>query len=272
MKIQVALMIAALLLAFGGRTASAKPEYLQVLQDAYKPYASSLETRSCANCHVSNSDFARNPYGKQLALALETAGQKKLTAAILQQVEGQSAGDGATFLDKIKAGTPPGEVNAASPTKNAAPVPTGNAPARAETPQKPWFPKYAYHPALVHFPIGLFIAGLGLDFLGLIRKNRTFLSAGWYNLVLAAISSLAGVATGYVALVLLRLPFTGIVRLHILLALAVTAILWILVVLRVHRHEKMNPRLRTLYYVLATVGLLLISYTGHLGGLLVYGE
>jgi uncharacterized membrane protein len=48
--------------------------------------------------------------------------------------------------------------------------------------------------------------------------------------------------------------------------------MWIMVAMRVHRHEKMQIPLRVVYYALALAAFLIISYTGHLGGAFVYGE
>jgi hypothetical protein len=51
--------------------------------------------------------------------------------------------------------------------------------------------------------------------------------------------------------VLLHAPFTGLIRQHILLAVAASVLIWMMVGLRVHRHEQMSLPLRVLYYVLA---------------------
>ena len=45
-----------------------------------------------------------------------------------------------------------------------------------------------------------------------------------------------------------------------------------MVALRVHRHSEMGKPVRMLYYILAVAGLVLIFYSGHLGGQYVYGE
>ena len=271
MKPRLLLMLTVLLCGLGGSRAQAKPEYLDVLINTYKPYAAKLQDRSCANCHVSNSDFARNPYGKQMTIEMEATGNKELTPDILHKIENlDSDNDGATNIEEIKAGTAPGDPHSGGTGKAV----SGPQPASSQTqpPSKPWFPKYAFHPAIVHFPIGLFIAGLLLDFIGLVGKRRTLLFAGWYNLVLAAISAVAALGTGYIALVLLHMPFTGLIRQHIILAAIASVLMWVMVALRVHRHEKMSWPLRAVYYILAAAGLLLISYAGHIGDVLVYGE
>lgn len=246
--------------------AGAKPEYLDVLTSTYKAQSAQFQTRSCSNCHVSDSDFTRNPYGKLVGMALAQAGTKDLSPAILHQIENQALpGSGRTILASIDAGAAPADTSTGGRSGAAASA-VGPPPA-----QKSWFPDYAFHPAVVHFPIALFVAGVVLDALGLLRRQRALLLAGWFNLLFAAVTSLAGLASGYTALRLMHVPFAGIIRQHILTAVAATVIMWVLVALRVHRHEKMSPQLRTLYYVLAAAGLLLVSYAGHLGGEFVYG-
>jgi uncharacterized membrane protein len=256
--------------------AQAKPEYFDVLLSTYKPYAQALSSRSCANCHVSDSDYKMNPYGKQVAQELLNAGTKTLTPELLHNVESLASNPGdISNLEKFKQGLAPGEprsgaTGAKSPATSGATIHASGHTAAPE--QKPLIPKNAYHPAIVHFPIALFIAGLMLDLVGMLRKDRKFLIAGWYNLVIAAVSSFAAIATGLTAMFVMRLPFKGLILNHLLLAIAGTMIMWILVALRVHRHETMSKPLRILYYVVAAAGLILISYSAHLGGKFVYGE
>ncbi|HZT44371.1 MAG TPA: DUF2231 domain-containing protein [Chthonomonadaceae bacterium] len=268
MRSRLILALSLLLCALSLTTVQAKPEYLDVLVQTYKPYSKALEDRSCANCHVSNSDFTRNPYGKQVAIAMEQAGTKDLTPAVLQSIENTDIfGDGSAVIAKIKAGAAPG-----APTPGAKVKSGGTNGTAVSEQKKPWFPSYAYHPAIVHFPIALFVGGLALDFVGMIRKKRSLLLAGWFNLVLAAATAVVGLITGYTALVLMHVPFKGIIRQHIITAIASSIIIWILVALRVHRHERMSVPIRIVYYILAAAGLLLISYAGHVGGMFVYGE
>jgi len=97
------------------------------------------------------------------------------------------------------------------------------------------------------------------------------LLAGWYNLAMAAASTLAAVATGLAALLFMQLPLQGIILKHMLLALVATVVMWAMVGLRVYKHEKMTMTARVAYYILAAANLLLIAYVGHLGGQFVYG-
>ncbi len=244
-------------------SAFAKPEYLAVFLDVYKVHGDKLTERSCANCHVSTSDYTLNLYGKQVAHALHDANGKEMTPAILKAVEPLDAnGDGKSNLDEINAGTAPGAFVAG---KTAAPP--------AATPkEKPLVPKNFFHPAIIHFPIALFIGGLLLDLIGYLRKSDSFYVAGWYNLLFGAISAFGGIASGYIATLMMHIPISGLIQRHMILAISGTAIMWILVGIRAKRHEKVSGPLRLAYIALAISGLVLISWSGHLGGAFVYGE
>jgi len=227
------------------------------------PPNSPVASLGCKLCHVSEDDPTFNPYGKDLKEAL-TASKKDIPdAAVFAAIEAKdSDGDGTLDMDEIKAGTFPGDPK--SGAKAGAPPP--------KAPEKPLIPKNGFHPAIVHFPIGLFIAGLVLDFLGMVRKDKTLLQAGWYNIIFAALTAFAGIGSGLLAMFMKKLQPQGLMLNHILYASGATLIMCVLVGMRVHRHEKMSAGSRTIYYVLAAVAFVAISYAGHLGGTLVYGE
>ncbi|HLJ76904.1 MAG TPA: DUF2231 domain-containing protein [Acidobacteriaceae bacterium] len=256
--------------------AQAKPPFLDVLTETYKPYATALSSRSCANCHASDSDFQkRNPYGEQIFQAIRSAGSQTLTPAILHSVEAQASHPGdISNLEKIKQGLAPADPKPAgpgqAPAASSSITPVASRTAAPE--KKPLLPPNAYHPAIVHFPIALFIGGLLLDLIGFRRNDPRLLIAGWYNLIMAAVSSFAAITTGIVAMLLMGIPLKGLILNHILLAVVGTIIMWVLVALRFRRHEKMSTALRIVYIVVAFAGLVLISYAGHLGGAFVYGE
>lgn len=253
--------------------AQARSEYLEVLPAAYPAYEKSLTERSCAACHVSNEDFGLNLYGKQIAHELVAANTEDLSAGMLQKIETQDAdGDGTTNIEEIKAGTDPGDPKSGGKPGVTAPPPQAATESAAPPKKKSLLPKNAYHPAIVHFPIALFIAGLALDFLGMLRNQKTLLLAGWYNLMLGALSTLGSIASGFLAMQQMRLPFSGLIFQHLALACIGSVLMWVMVALRIHRHEKMNAPLRGVYYILATAVLVLISYSAHQGGVFVYGE
>jgi len=263
--------VAALLaLTLIGGTSHGSPEYYDVFMSHYKlPDNSPFADKACAVCHISDSDFGLNAYGRDLKREELNQSKSQMDAAVLEAVEAlDSDGDGANNGDEIRGSTFPFDPSSGGKPGAVAPAP--KAPPAPRAPQFP--PKNGFHPAVVHFPIALFIAALVLDLIGVLRNARGMMFAGWYNMVLGAITSLAGIATGFLAMYLMKFPMRGLVREHMIYAIVATAIMWIMVLLRVHRHERMNVAMRVAYYILGVAGLILISWAGHLGGVLVYGE
>lgn len=59
--------------------------------------------------------------------------------------------------------------------------------------------KHAQHVVLTHFPIVLFITAVAFDCLAQWTRNRTLAPAAYFNLLLAAVSTVPVVATGSAA-------------------------------------------------------------------------
>lgn len=245
----------------------AKPtgEYLEAFNKQYSPKADSpLATKSCGSCHVSDSDFAFNSYGEAVKAKMKELGAASVDAAVLTALEaGDADGDGTSNKDEITAGNLPGDPAVGG-------KPGVKVEAKPKAPESV-IPKNAFHPAIVHFPIALFIAGLILDALGMFKNDKTLLLAGWYNLIFAALSAFGGIGSGVMAMVFKGYPIAGKVQTHLILAVISTLLMWGMVAMRVHRHEKMEVGHRVLYYLLAATAFFLISWAGHVGGDLVYG-
>lgn len=254
------------ILAAASSQAWATGDYLEAFLKHYTvAEGSAVGTASCAVCHVSDSDYGFNPYGEGIVAQKEKLGATTVDAAVLTALEQEDSDkDGTKDGDEIKADTLPGD-----PTSGAAPGVTVEPP-KPKGPE-PFPPKNGFHPAIVHFPIALFIGGLVLDFLGLLKSDQTLLRAGWYNLIMGAVTAFGGIMSGALAMFLMKMPMTGILFQHFITALSSTAIMWIMVFMRIHRHEKMNLVARVVYYILAAAALLIISWAGHLGGEMVYG-
>ncbi len=263
MQKKALLLIGVLTISSLAPVAKAEPEFLDTLTAKYNiKDDSTLGQKSCGICHVSEDDYHFNPFGKQLADYLTDHNLKAVTNEVLDAVgKENAAGVGGTNDEKLRAGELPGVV---PPGAKAAPTPPAV--------PKPFVPKNGFHPAIVHFPIALLIAGIFLDFIGLLKKKPNFLAAGWYNLVLAAVSSLGAVCSGLYAMTVMKLPYKGLIFNHLKLAILATVMMWIMVALRVHRHENMKVGLRVVYYTLATIAFLAIAVAGHLGGSFVYGD
>lgn len=129
--------------------------------------------------------------------------------------------------------------------------------------------KHAQHVVLIHFPIALFIAGVAFDLVARWTKRRGLADAAYYNLLVAAISTVPVVATGILAwqFALEGQKLKGILLEHIILASISTAIIWL--VWWIHFRARHNENeLPTFRIPLELLGLAVISLTGHLGGFL----
>jgi uncharacterized membrane protein len=129
--------------------------------------------------------------------------------------------------------------------------------------------KHAQHVALIHFPIALFIAAVAFDYLAQWTKNRTLAAAAYFNLLLAAISTVPVVASGLAAWqwALEGQKLKGILLMHLILGCISSVLIWLVFWIhwRVWLSEKSLPQYRLPIEALA---VLIVGVTGHLGGFL----
>ena len=129
--------------------------------------------------------------------------------------------------------------------------------------------KHAQHVVLIHFPIALFISAVAFDFIAQWTKRISLTDAAYYNLLLAAISTIPVLATGVLAwqLQLEGQKVKGILLLHIVFASVSSVIIWVVWWAHFHarRREEALPSYRL---ALEILGLGLVALTGHLGGFL----
>jgi uncharacterized membrane protein len=129
--------------------------------------------------------------------------------------------------------------------------------------------KHAQHVVLIHFPIALFIAGVAFDVAAQWAKRRSLAEAAYYNLMVAAVSTLPVLATGILAwqFQLEGQKLKGILLLHLVLACVSSVMIWLVwwVHFRARRRGEALPTYRVPIEFLAVA---IISLTGHLGGLL----
>ncbi len=129
--------------------------------------------------------------------------------------------------------------------------------------------KHAQHVVLIHFPIALFIAGVGFDLIAQWTKRRGWADAAYYNLLTAAISTFPVLVTGILAwqFQLEAQKVKGILLLHLLLACASSALVWLVwwMHFRARRWAEALPSYRLAFEFL---GVAVIALTGHLGGFL----
>jgi len=129
--------------------------------------------------------------------------------------------------------------------------------------------KHAQHVVLIHFPIALFIAGVGFDFLARWTKRAGFAEAAYYNFLGAAASIVPVLATGVLAwqLQLEGQKVKGILLWHMLAAaFSSVAILWVAWAFWKAREKKHEPS--GIVLAIEILGVAVIGLTGHLGGFL----
>jgi uncharacterized membrane protein len=129
--------------------------------------------------------------------------------------------------------------------------------------------KHAQHVVLVHFPIALFISAVAFDFIAQRTKRRGLEDAAYYNLLLAAISTLPVLATGILAwqFQLEGQRLKGMLLLHLLFGCVSSFVIWWVwwVHFRARRRAVELPGSRL---AVEFLGIGLVALTGHLGGFL----
>jgi uncharacterized membrane protein len=145
----------------------------------------------------------------------------------------------------------------------------GNAMTNPFDPKTVFLARHAQHVVLIHFPIALFITAVVFDLIAQWTKRRSLAHAAYYNLLMAAISTVPVLATGLLAwhFQLEGQRLKGILLLHLVLACASTVLIWLVwwVHFRARRRTVFLPGYRFVAEFLAVV---LVALTGHLGGFL----
>jgi uncharacterized membrane protein len=130
--------------------------------------------------------------------------------------------------------------------------------------------KHAQHVVLIHFPIALFIAAVAFDYLAQWTKNQMLAAAAYFNLLLAAISTVPVVASGLAAWqwALEAQKLKGILLMHLILGCISSLLIWS--VFWIHRQGRRLPENSLPNYRLPieTIAVLIVGMTGHLGGFL----
>jgi uncharacterized membrane protein len=129
--------------------------------------------------------------------------------------------------------------------------------------------KHAQHVVLIHFPIALFIAGVAFDFAAQWTKRDGLADAAYFNLFVAALSTVPVLATGILAWQwqLEGQKLKGILLLHLVLACVSAVLIWLVwwIHFRGRRSGNVLPSYRIPFELL---GVAAVSLTGHLGGFL----
>ena len=128
---------------------------------------------------------------------------------------------------------------------------------------------HAQHPVIIHFPIALFIASVVFEVMAAWRKQPLLAAVAYYNLVGAALTIPFAIASGLGAWhwQLENAAIKGNLRLHMICALTSAFLILFLTWLRSRlRTQGASPGVS--YFVVTALGLMMITLTGHLGGIL----
>ena len=127
--------------------------------------------------------------------------------------------------------------------------------------------KHAQHVVLIHFPIALFISGVVFGWIGQWKARRGLLDAGYYNLLLAAASTIPTTISGLLAwqLQLEGQKLKGTLLLHLIFACVSAALIWLVWSRRRSaRNTGVSPSVVLIALEAAALGI--IAVTAHLGG------
>lgn len=128
------------------------------------------------------------------------------------------------------------------------------------------------HPALVHFPLTLYLVATVLDFVGVVRRRQHLVRAASFTLVAAIISAGVAALAGLVAYLTVP-PHSEAahvrILVHTLLAVSATITYGIVLLLHSRPPSQANDRRRLTASVL---GALLLTGAGALGGYVVYQD
>jgi uncharacterized membrane protein len=128
--------------------------------------------------------------------------------------------------------------------------------------------KHAQHVAMVHFPIALIFVSALFDLLSLRKQSLALLRAAYYTVVVAAISAVPTIATGLLAWQwqLEGARIKGNLKLHLILALCSSAMIWLVCWLHSKEQRKPQASWTGLRLTVEVVAVALTLLTGHIGG------
>jgi uncharacterized membrane protein len=130
--------------------------------------------------------------------------------------------------------------------------------------------RHAQHPAIIHFPIAVFVTSVVFDCLAIWRKSRLMTAVAYYNLLAAAVTVPLAVVSGIGAWQwgLEGARLKGNLLLHLIFALSASGMIWTLCGWRIQHEMNRTQPPGKLYYAAAFLTLLLIILASHLGGIL----
>jgi uncharacterized membrane protein/nitrite reductase/ring-hydroxylating ferredoxin subunit len=128
------------------------------------------------------------------------------------------------------------------------------------------------HPIIVHLPIGMFYLSFLLDLWSLIHAGNSLVRGSFYLLSLGVACALLAALPGFADYTSIRRDSDAkkIATRHMILNLIAVVLYAVSVLLR--RGALDEASVSILPFALSLVGVAIISYSGYLGGVLVYDE
>ena len=128
--------------------------------------------------------------------------------------------------------------------------------------------KHAQHVAMVHFPIALTFVSVLFDLLSLRKQSLALLRAAYYTVIVAAISAVPTIATGLLAWQwqLEGARIKGNLKLHLILALFSSAMIWLVCWLHIKEQRKPQFNSPGTRVAVEFVAVAMTLLTGHVGG------
>ena len=129
--------------------------------------------------------------------------------------------------------------------------------------------KHAQHVVLIHFPIALFMTAVVFDVAAYWTRRHSLEDATYYNLLVAALSTVPVLATGIVAwqFQLEGQTLKGILLQHLVLGSISTVM--ICLVGWIHRSARRKARALPGYrFAIEFIAIAIVALTAHLGGVL----
>lgn len=130
--------------------------------------------------------------------------------------------------------------------------------------------KHAQHVVLIHFPIALFIIGVLFDFLGQWKKQRLLAAAAYFNLFVAALTTIPVLITGILAWqwALEGQRLKGILLMHLVFGCLSSLLIWLVWFIHMRTQRKQGAALPGYRLPIEAVAVTIVAWTSHLGGFL----
>ncbi len=130
--------------------------------------------------------------------------------------------------------------------------------------------RHAQHVVLIHFPVALGMVAVLFDYLARWKKSAALASAAYFNLMVAAISTLPVVLSGLAAWrwALDGQKLKGILLLHLILGCTSAGLIWLVFLLHRRARKTGDESAWRLRLPVETLAVGVVALTAHLGGFL----